>query len=423
MLLKDQSAPPASGPLSGVRIIELSSFVATPLCGLTLAQLGADVIRVEPINGAPDRTRWPVSANGTSLYWNGLNPGKRAIAIDISDPRGRHLIADLIVSGGDAGGILVSNTDRWPELSYDSLRARRSDIIHVTLSGTDSGGIAVDYTVQAGTGFPLITGPTDHSAPVNNVVPAWDFAAGLYLATGLLSAELRRRTTGLGSEVRVALEDVALASAGQLGYLAEAQLGRVSERPRDGNYMYGGFGRDFTAADGERFMLVALTSRHWSELLQMTGLAETVNVLAKALGVDFDDEGDRYRHRQVLSSLVAEWFARYDGEAVRAALSNTRLLWSPYRSFTDLAADDAQMLREHSLFGSVDQPGVGTILAPNSPIVFNGQRGAARPAPVIGQDTHAVLTETLGLSENRLDELTSLGVVHASAHDGAVACP
>ena len=92
--------------------------------------------------------------------------------------------------------------------------------------------------------------------------------------------------------------------------------------------MYGGFGRDFTAADGERFMLVALTSRHWSELLQMTGLAETVNVLAKALGVDFDDEGDRYRHRQVLASLVAEWFARYDGEAVRTALSNTRLLAS-----------------------------------------------------------------------------------------------
>ncbi len=401
----------APGPLSGVRVIELSSFVATPLCGLTLAQLGADVIRVEPINGAPDRTRWPLSAKGVSLYWNGLNPGKRAIEIDMLDPRGRALVADLIVSGGPAGGIFVSNTDRWPELTYDALRQRRADIVHVTLSGTHEGGIAVDYTVQAGTGFPLVTGPADHSAPVNNVVPAWDFAAGLYLATGLLSAELWRRATGLGSEVRVALEDVALASAGQLGYLAEAQLGPISERQRDGNFMYGGFGRDFAASDGERFMLVALTSRHWSELLQMTGLAETVDVLAKALGVDFMDEGDRYRHRHVLASLISEWFSRHDGEAVRVALSNTRLLWSPYHSFADLAANGAQLLREHPLFDNVDQPGVGSILAPGSPIVTNGRRGFAAPAPAVGEDTHLVLTEVLGLSQDQLDELTKLDLI------------
>jgi 2-methylfumaryl-CoA isomerase len=413
----DASAP---GPLSGVRVIELSSFVATPLCGLTLAQLGAEVIRVEPMNGAPDRTRWPVTANGTSLYWNGLNPGKRAIEVKMSDPRGRALIADLIVSGGSAGGILVSNTDRWPELTYEALRQRRADIVHVTLSGTHDGGIAVDYTVQAGTGFPLVTGPADHAAPVNNVVPAWDFAAGLYLATGLLSAELRRRTTGLGSEVRVALEDVALASAGQLGYLAEAQLGPIVERHRDGNYMYGGFGRDFAAADGERFMLVALTSRHWFELLQMTGLAETVDVLSKALSVDFDDEGDRYRHRQVLAGLIAEWFSRHDGAAVRAALSHTRLLWSPYRSFADLAADGARTLREHPLFCAVDQPGVGIIVAPGSPIVMDGHRIAPAPAPFVGQDTHRVLTETLGLSHERLNELTAQGLVRIRGHEGAV---
>src|SRR3954453_13853824 len=202
------------GPLTGLRVVEVSSFVATPLCGLTLAQLGADVIRVEPLGGAPDRTRWPLSDNGTSLYWNGLNPGKRAVEVDLSNPDGRRLGAPLVVSGGPAGGILVTNSDRYPELTYDALRLIRSDIVHVTLSGTHDGGIAVDYTVQAGTGFPVVTGPADHAAPVNNVVPAWDFAAGLYLATGLLAAELRRRTTGIGSEVRVALEDVALAGAG-----------------------------------------------------------------------------------------------------------------------------------------------------------------------------------------------------------------
>jgi 2-methylfumaryl-CoA isomerase len=409
------------GPLTGLRVVEVSSFVATPLCGLTLAQLGAEVIRVEPLGGAPDRTRWPLSADGASLYWNGLNPGKRAVEVDLSDRRGRELVADLVLSGGASGGILVTNSDRWPELTYDALSRQRRDLVHVTLSGTHDGGIAIDYTVQAGTGFPLISGPADHAAPVNNVVPAWDFAAGLYLATGLLSAELKRRTTGLGSQVRVALEDVALAAAGHLGYLAEAQLGPTAERRRDGNYMYGGFGRDFTSSDGHRFMVVALTSRHWSELLQMTGLAETVAVLGKALGVDFTDEGGRYRHRQVLAGLIAEWFNRHDAAAVREALKSTRLLWSPYRSFADLAADDARLLREHPLFGTVHQPGVGTLVAPGSPITVDGQRGAAAPAPTVGQDTHRVLAQELALSHDRLDELATRGVLRIPSAQEAIA--
>ena len=406
---------PDPGPLSGLRVVELSSFVATPLCGLTLAQLGAEVIRVEPMGGGPDRTRWPLAPNGTSLYWNGLNPGKRAIEVNLADPRGRHVVADLVVAAGEGGGILVTNTERWPELSFEALSARRPDVVHVVLAGAHDGGIAVDYTVQAGTGFPHVTGPADHAGPVNNVVPAWDFAAGLYLATGLLSAELRRRATGEGSQVRVALEDVALAAAGHLGYLADAQLGANPERARDGNFMYGGFGRDFTSSDGRRFMVVALTPRHWTELLQMTGLAETVAVLVKALGTDFSDEGERYRHRAVLAGLVAEWFNRHDGPTVESALARTRLLWSPYRTFADLAADDARLLREQPIFSTIDQPGVGQLVAPGSPITVNGRRGGPEPAPHVGQDTRAVLTDVLGVTEAELQELGAAGVLRAPA--------
>jgi 2-methylfumaryl-CoA isomerase len=410
-----------AGPLAGLRVVEVSSFVATPLCGLTLAQLGAEVIRVEPLRGAPDRSRWPVTDEGISLYWNGLNPGKRAIEVDMNDARGRALVADLVVSGGSSGGILVTNTDRWPELTYEALSRTRPDIIHVALSGTHDGGIAVDYTVQAGTGFPLVTGPGDHAAPVNNVVPAWDVAAGLYLATGLLSGELRRRSTGLGCEVKVALEDVALAAAGHLGYLAEAQLGHRPERTRDGNFMYGGFGRDFRSADGERFMLVALTSRHWSELLQMTGLTETVDALGRALGADFSLEGERYQHRMVLAGLVAEWFARYDGATVQETLSRTRLLWSPYRSFADLAGAGKHVLREHPLFADVHQPGVGTVLAPGSPLTMDGRRARPAPAPTVGQHTATVLGETLGLSPAAIGELMSQGLIRCAPEPDRVA--
>jgi 2-methylfumaryl-CoA isomerase len=410
-----------AGPLAGLRVVELSSFVATPLCGLTLGQLGAEIIRVEPMGGGPDRTRWPLDANGTSLYWNGLNPGKRAIEVNLADPRGRQLVADLVVGGGAGGGILVTNTERWPELTYENLSGRRADLVHVVLTGTHDGGIAVDYTVQAGSGFPHVTGPGEHAGPVNNVVPAWDFAAGLYLATGLLSAVLHRRSTGRGSQVRVALEDVALAAAGHLGYLADAQLGVGGKRTRDGNFMYGGFGRDFTSSDGRRFMVVALTPRHWGELLQMTGLAETVDVLGRALGTDFSDEGERYRHRAVLAGLVAEWFSRHDAAEVEEALAATRLLWSPYRTFAELAADDARLLRQRPLFATVDQPGVGRLVAPGSPIVVDGRRGGPEPAPLVGQDTRTVLAETLGLSENDLEALATSGIVRHSTPSDAVA--
>ncbi|GLY67971.1 CoA transferase [Amycolatopsis taiwanensis] len=418
-----EATPPSAGPLAGLRIVEVSSFVATPLCGTVLAQLGAEVIRVEPLEGAPDRTRWPLTNDGVSLYWNGLNPGKRAITVDFTKTEGRRLVSDLVVSGAPAGGILVTNSERWPEFRYEALRTRRADVIHVLLTGRHDGGTAVDYTVQAATGFPLVTGPEDHDAPVNSPVPVWDLTAGLHLATGLLAAERRRTLTGEGSQVRVALEDVALAGAGNLGYLAEAQLRPSVRRESTGNYVYGTFGRDFTTADGDRVMLVALTPRQWHDLLRVTGLEDAVSALAQALGADFSDEGDRFRHRTVLGGLVAAWFEKHPTAHVTEALASTRILWSPYRSFTDLAADDARLLREHPLFATVDQPGVGRLVAPGSPLVIDGRRAAPAPAPLVGQDTASVLADALGLDAAALADLTERGVIATPAERTAYHCP
>lgn len=404
---------PTGGPLAGLRIVEVSSFVATPLCGLVLGQLGADVVRVEPLGGGPDRSRWPVTGDGVSLYWNGLNPGKRAVELDMSSREGRRLVADMVVDAG----ILVTNTERWPELTHDALSRRRPDVISALLTGTGDGGTAVDYTVQAGTGFPLATGPVDHAGPVNHLLPAWDLAAGLYLAVGLASAARRRAVTGEGGEVRVALEDVALATAGHLGYLTDAMLHPDSERRPDGNHVYGTFGRDFTTRDGGRYMLVALTPRQWSDLRQVTGLGAVMDRLEEALGADFADEGERYRHREVLGSLVSEWFGRHTAQEVEDALRSTRLLWSLYRSFADLVADDAALLRPHALFDDVEQPGVGSVIAPGSPLSVDGTRAAPAPAPRVGEDTRDLLRERLGLDGGVIRDLLSRGVVHSGGPD------
>ena len=398
----------AGTPLGGMRIVELSAYVATPLCGMTLSQLGADVIRVEPIGGQADRTRWPLSSSGTSLYWTGLNKGKRAVAVDFRSAQGRALVADLVASGGPHGGIMVTNTS-FPELSYQALSARRPDVIHVQLTGTADGGTAVDYTVNAETGLPMVTGPAG-AGPVNHVLPAWDIAAGLYLAAGLLAAERHRLVTGEGQQVSVALRDVALATVASLGYLADAQLGG-EPRVQDGNYVYGTYGRDFATSDGRRVVVVVLTPRHWRDLLALTGLTAVFGPVEQALGADLSQEGDRYTHRAVISALLEPWFARHTLAEATAALAASRLLHAPYRTFGELAADPAALLAAHPVLDMLDQPGVGPHLAAGSPLLMNGERAGARPAPRAGQHTGEVLTGALGYSPAGLADLRDEGVI------------
>src|SRR5690242_5231545 len=125
-------------PLAGLRVIELSSFVASPLGGMTLAQLGADVIRVDQIGGGPDIDRWPLAPSGRSLYWAGLNKGKRSLTADLRSAEGRALVARLAAEAG----VVLTNAPPRDGLTYEALRELRPDLIHVQLLGTRDGGNA-----------------------------------------------------------------------------------------------------------------------------------------------------------------------------------------------------------------------------------------------------------------------------------------
>jgi 2-methylfumaryl-CoA isomerase len=381
-----------TAPLAGLRIVEISSFVAAPLGGMTLAQLGADVIRVDPDGGAADVTRWPLARNGRSLYWAGLNKGKRSVTLDFRDPRGRDTLRDLVAASGPDGGIVLTNAGfGW--LSYGELSKARQDLIHLQITGRPDGGPAVDYTVNAATGFPLATGPGELRDPVNHVLPAWDVACGLYAAVGLLAAERHRRRTGAGRAITLPLADVALAVTGHLGLLAEAGLAGAG-RPRIGNDLYGGFARDFRTKGGDSVMIVTLTARHFADLARVTGLTETFGGLEKLLGADFAGDADRYRYRGVIAALLAPWFAGHTVDQVAAALAGTSVLWERYRTFAELAADPG--LLTNPLVRLIDQPGIGQILATGSPLAQPGTGGPLAPAPELGADTAAVLSEFLG---------------------------
>ncbi|MDA2893047.1 CoA transferase [Mycolicibacterium sp. BiH015] len=399
-----ESGPDPARPLAGVRIVEISSFVAVPLAGMTLAQLGADVLRIDPVGGAADYKRWPLTESGDSIYWAGLNKGKRSLAVDMRSAQGQDLVVDLIADSG----VFITNVAGRQWHSYDALREHRDDLIHVEISGRADGGTGVDYTVNAAIGFPLVTGPAGLTTPVNHVLPAWDVSCGLYAALSVVTALRHRDVTGRGQQISIPLENVALATASNLGLLTEAMINGTS-RQRIGNAVYGTYGQNFTSSDGVAFMVVALTGRHFRDLNSLTGTTEAVATLADSLGADFSDEGERYRHRDALSALYAPWFGARTGAEISAALSATSVLWERYQSFVETASDPR--VTDNPLFTELDQPRVGRYLATGLPVSIDGVYPKAVPAPALGDDTDVVLADWLSLDAAQIDGLRGSGTV------------
>ena len=400
------SQPPV---LAGLRIVEFTAYVAAPLAGLTLAQLGAEVIRVDPPGGNIDINRWPVNPEGRSLYWASLNRGKRSVEIDVRNPRGVQLMQDLIAAPGDDAGIFVTNLGVDGELGYDALARKRPDLIMVQLVGSPDGTNALDYTVNCAVGFPMVTG--DGRGPVNHVLPAWDVIAGMTIATGLLAAVDHRRRTGKGQLVKLALSDVAMAVVSQLGYIAEVEV-NDADRKADGNYLYGAWGDAFKTADDRMVMALAITDRQWKALLRATGMESALQAAADALGHRLDSESGRFEARELISAFLRPWFAKRTLAQVAEALSDKAILWGPYRTFRQMLAEDKRASEWNPMFRRVDHPGYGSFLTASSPLDFTSSaRVAPGVGPTLGQDTSALLGEILGLDAAARDALRADKVI------------
>ncbi len=396
--------------LKGMRVVEASAFVAAPSGGMALAQMGADVIRIDPVGGGLDHHRWPVDKDGTSLFWCGLNKGKRSVAIDLSCAEGRELASAIATAPGPGAGIVLTNLPARGWLDHDKLRALRRDLVQLTFQGTRDGGSAVDYTINPRMGLPFITGPG--GGVVNHVLPAWDLIAGQMIALGVLAADRARATTGEGQHVRLSLEDVALAVMSHLGLVAEAQLGQ--ERRSFGNYLFGAFGRDFLCADGERVMIGGLTRKQWRSLCVATGLTQALEQLARRLGRNLDLEGERFEARHEISEILTPWFGARSLVQVRETLDQHGVCWGRYQSVRQLVDEDPACSEANPMFSKVEQPGVGGLLTAATPYDYvGGRREPAEPAPRLGQHTEQVLSELLGMGQSQFGELLARRIVGA----------
>ena len=391
--------------LPSLTIVEASSFVASPTAGLYLAQMGAEVIRVDQIGGGPDFNRWPKADNGRSLYWENLNRAKKSVALDLGRAEGRELLAELVQKTGQ----FITNFPVNGFLAHDTLAQGRADLVTVRIMGMADGGPTLDYTVNSAVGYPDLTGPGPE--PVNHVLPAWDLLTGAYAAFAMLAALHHRDATGQGQEVRVPLSDVAIGTVANLGSLAEV-LTFGANRERLGNAVYGAFGRDFVTQDGVRLMIMAITPRQWSGLVAVLGIGNEIAAIEADRGVSFaKDEGVRFEHRDVLFPLVAQKVSGWPYAQLKAALDDVGGCYGPYQTMLD-AARDPELVGNNPIFGTANNPSGAAYPAAGSFATLPGQeRQPPAPAPYLGAHSEEILASRLGLGSGAIAKLIDTGIV------------
>lgn len=391
--------------LTGLSVIEASSFVASPTAGLYMAQMGAEVIRVDQIGGGPDFRRWPVTTDNDSLYWENLNRAKKSVALDLGSPQGRELLQELVRKTGQ----FVTNFPVAGFLSHAKLSESHPELVTVRVMGWADGTPALDYTVNNSVGYPMLTGSGPE--PVNHVLPAWDLLTGAYAAFAMLAAIRNRDQTGKGSEVRVPLSDVAIGTVANLGGIAEV-LYSGENRPRIGNAVYGLFGRDFVTADGVRTMIVVVTPRQWANLIAALKLEDAIAAIEAERGVSFaKDDGLRFMHRDALYPLFGAAIAARPHADLAVAFDAVGIVHSAYRTMLDAVKDPA-LVANNPVFGAAANPsGFDYPAAGSFATVPQMERLAPQSAPSNGGNSEEILSERLGLSSGQIAALIDAGTV------------
>jgi crotonobetainyl-CoA:carnitine CoA-transferase CaiB-like acyl-CoA transferase len=400
------------GPLSHLRILDLGRIMAAPWATQILADLGADVIKIERPGAGDDTRSWGppflTGQDGTPTreagYFLAVNRGKRSVTIDIAKPEGQALVRDLalrcdvVVENFKAGALAKYGLDAA------SLRALKPSLICCSVTGFGQDGprrdqAAYDFMIQAMGGLMSLTGERD-GAPQKVGVPIVDLMTGMYAAVAILAAVARRERTGEGETIDLAMLDV------QAGFLANQAMnwlvgGKVPHRA--GNRHPNIQPQDvFPAQDGHIVLAVGNDG-------QFAKLCEAIGRPDWAADPRFVKNADRVRNEAALTPLLAERFRDFTRAELTALLDAAGVPCGPINTVPDVFTDPQilhrEMLRDlpHPLAGSVKQV-VSPIRLQDAPLVFD------RAPPTLGQHTAEVLAE-LGLDDAGRDALAAKGVI------------
>jgi crotonobetainyl-CoA:carnitine CoA-transferase CaiB-like acyl-CoA transferase len=375
-----------SGLLDGVRVVEFSHLIAAPLCGLTLQDMGAEVVKVEPPEGDYTRTLEPIVAPGVSGYFQMLNRGKRGVSVDLREEGGRELARRLI----DAADVVVESLGEGRSalgIDYEEASSRNEQLIWCSISGYGRGqaGRAIDPTLQASMGMMALTGEPDRP-PMRLPVPLVDFMTGMYAISSVLAAMLRVRSGGSGALLDCGMVDSAAVLASSVG--VHAVNGSALRRMGTQNPWYVP-AANFEASDGQWVQVMAVTEQHWRALCEALGHPEWLE------DSRFAGNEERVAHREAVHSALADVIrtdtAGHWEQAVIAAGGFCQRIREIEEAWSD------PLLAERGLVTEIDGEELGALKVPVASLADRGTKTLRPRAPRLGEHTEELAKE-LGIS-------------------------
>lgn len=386
-------------PLRGIRVVEFSHMVMGPTCGMVLGDLGADVIKIEPIDGDGTRRLLGTGAG----FFRSFNRNKRSMAIDVSRPEGREIVLRL----AGTADVLTENFKpgrmRQLGLDYATLARLNPGLVYVSLKGFLPGPYdtrtALDEVVQMMAGLAYMTGPAGQ--PLRAGASVNDIMGGVFGALAALAALYERKTTGLGQEVQGALFENCVLLAAQ--HMQQYAVTGVAPAPMPSRISAWGIYDVFTAGDGEQIFLAVVSDSQWRVFCDVFGRVDLADDPRVATN------NDRVLARDWLLPLLREMLGGYDAAYLAAAFERHGLPFAPIVTPPTLF-DDPHLLASGGL-GELQTDDGEITRVPLLPIAMAGQRLPARmPLPKIGEHTEAILRE-IGYGDTQIARLVADGVV------------
>ena len=397
-------------PLEGLRVLDLGRYQAGPRCALMFARLGAEVIKVESVNGDESRRNGP-RVRGQSAYWVQYNSGKKSLAINLRTDEGKEVLRDLVKKSDFFLQNFRPGTIEVMGFGYETLKKLNPRIIMINVSAYGQYGpyrdrVGFDPIGQAMGGLMSLTGFPD-DPPIRTFFPLIDRITALHATIGALAALREREISGMGQELEVCLADT--------GYTVNeipisAYLGDGYEQPREGNGR--GTGGTFKTADG--WIIIAATNEAmWSRLCEATGKSEW-------LGDDrFATRELRSQNAAALEEGLSEWFADKEMQAAADLLASYGVPCSPVNTTAQAARDPH--LTEREIMMEVPDPVAGTMWVTGKSIKLSRTPMTVGETPVVGQHTDEILRGVLGYDSDRIAALSEAQVVKRAGELDAAA--
>ena len=379
---------PPSLSLDGVRILDLSRVLAGPFCGMLLADLGADVIKIEDTGTGDESRTWPPHKDGESAAFLVINRNKRDMTLDLKTPEGVEILMRM-VAGAD---VLIENfrtgTMESFGVGYDTLSAINPRLVYGSISafgrtGPRKDSAGYEALMQAFSGIMSITGEPD-GAPLRCGVSFLDLTTGIFSAFGIVNALLHRERTGLGQRVDGSLLETAVTL---LNYHAEGYLLTGNQpKPLGSSHPSLSPYRTFKCRDGQWVFIAGANDRFWQRLAPALGLPELATDPRFAVNVE------RVKHRRELEAALETAIARQDREPLLKTLEDAGVPATPVNTVQQVMEDAQTAAR--SMVERVLHPRLGEIPVVGTPVKFSRMRpGVRRPAPQQGEHSDEILEE------------------------------